>query len=158
MFALHLMRNIGGVISCCIRTNTIFALSSGSLPSAIAIIRVSGELIDSSYIAFPFDVRLSLSEESRRCLQRLTKRQKFKARYMFYSSLFDVEGELIDRAMAVFLPGPSTFTGEDTAEIYVHGSRAVVNCVCETLNHFENVRPAKAGEFTKRFVSMLKFA
>lgn len=39
------------------------------------------------------------------CLQRLTKRQKFKARYMFYSSLFDVGGELIDRAMAVFLPG-----------------------------------------------------
>ncbi|KHN70694.1 tRNA modification GTPase GTPBP3, mitochondrial [Toxocara canis] len=131
MFVLCAVRHFRGVVSCSVRTSTIFALSSGSLPSAIAVIRISGK-------------------ESHACLERLTKRGKFKARHMFYSPLFDAEGGLIDRAMAVFLPGPSTFTGEDTAEIYIHGSRAVVNCVCETLNRFEKVRPAKAGEFTKR--------
>ncbi|VDK42283.1 unnamed protein product [Anisakis simplex] len=89
-------------------------------------------------------------EKSEHCLQRLTKRDKFKARQLFYSRLHDSNGALIDRAMAVFLPGPSTFTGEDTAEIYVHGSRAVVNCVCDTLSCIDNVQAAKAGEFTKR--------
>uniref|UniRef100_A0A914D4F1 Uncharacterized protein n=1 Tax=Acrobeloides nanus TaxID=290746 RepID=A0A914D4F1_9BILA len=52
--------------------------------------------------------------------------------------------------MAVLLPGPHTFTGEDTAEIFLHGSRAVVNAVCKTLSQIEGVESAKAGEFTKR--------
>lgn len=46
--------------------------------------------------------------------------------------------------------GPKTFTGEDSAEFYLHGSRAVVNAVLLTLSKIPNLRSAKAGEFTKR--------
>ncbi|VDN30922.1 unnamed protein product, partial [Gongylonema pulchrum] len=49
----------------------------------------------------------------------------------------------------IFL-GPRTSTGEDVAEFYVHGSRAVVDCLSDALSQFSNVRHAKAGEFTKR--------
>ncbi|EFO21052.2 hypothetical protein LOAG_07439 [Loa loa] len=52
--------------------------------------------------------------------------------------------------MAVFLPGPKTSTGEDVAEFYVHGSRAVVDCLLQALGQFDNVQLARAGEFTKR--------
>lgn len=113
------------------RECSIFALSSGSVPAAIAVVRVSGK-------------------QSKTCLQEITRREKFVARKLFYTKLYDKEGGLIDRAMAVFLPGPSTYTGEDIAEFFVHGSQAVVDCLCQTLLGFENVRPAKAGEFTKR--------
>ncbi|EJW73317.1 hypothetical protein WUBG_15776 [Wuchereria bancrofti] len=109
---------------------TIFAMSSGALPAAISVIRVSGK-------------------ESRRCLEELTGREKILPRELFYANIRR-DGELIDRGMAVFLPGPKTSTGEDVAEFYVHGSRAVVDCLLEALAKFDNVQPAKAGEFTKR--------
>ncbi|VDN30494.1 unnamed protein product [Gongylonema pulchrum] len=113
-----------------VRSCSIFALSSGALPSAIAIVRVSGR-------------------ESRRCLEELSGRKDFEPRQLFFAKL-RYKGELIDRAMAVFLPGPRTSTGEDVAEFYVHGSRAVVDCLSDALSQFSNVRHAKAGEFTKR--------
>lgn len=47
--------------------------------------------------------------------------------------------------------GPSTFTGEDTAELFVHGSRAVADALAERLAAFEGVRQATRGEFTKRY-------
>ncbi|VIO96757.1 Uncharacterized protein BM_BM3931 [Brugia malayi] len=112
------------------RYSTIFAMSSGALPAAISVIRVSGK-------------------ESRRCLEELTGREKILPRELFYANIRR-DGELIDRGMAVFLPGPKTSTGEDVAEFYVHGSRAVVDCLLEALAQFDNVQPAKAGEFTKR--------
>lgn len=46
--------------------------------------------------------------------------------------------------------GPKTSTGEDVAEFYVHGSRAVVDCLLEALAQFDDMQPAKPGEFTKR--------
>lgn len=46
--------------------------------------------------------------------------------------------------------GPGTFTGEDTVELYVHGSRAVVDMLLSTLSQLDGLRPAKAGEFTRR--------
>ncbi|VDK60080.1 unnamed protein product, partial [Cylicostephanus goldi] len=51
---------------------------------------------------------------------------------------------------SIYLLGPSTFTGEDTAELYVHGSRAVADALSERLAGFEGVRQATRGEFTKR--------
>ncbi|KAL3997849.1 tRNA modification GTPase TrmE [Acanthocheilonema viteae] len=112
------------------RYSTIFAVSSGALPAAISVIRVSGK-------------------ESRRCIEELTGRKKIVPRQLFYTNI-QRNGELIDRGMAVFLPGPKTSTGEDVAEFYVHGSRAVVDCLLEALAQFDNMQPAKAGEFTKR--------
>lgn len=114
-----------------LRPVTIYALSSGLLPSAIAVVRITGP-------------------ESQLCLHYLTKRKDFEPRKLFYSAIFGNDSELIDRSMAVFLPGPATYTGEDIAEIYLHGSRAVVESLFKALNRIKNVRPAKAGEFTKR--------
>ncbi|RCN31878.1 hypothetical protein ANCCAN_22322 [Ancylostoma caninum] len=69
---------------------------------------------------------------------------------MRYTKIFTKNDEILDTAMAVYLPGPSTFTGEDTAEMYVHGSRAVADALAERLAGFEGVRQATRGEFTKR--------
>ncbi|VDN00807.1 unnamed protein product [Thelazia callipaeda] len=118
------------VLKCLKRSCSIFALSSGALPAAISIIRVSGK-------------------ESRYCLEELTGNRKISPRRLFFANI-RWEGELIDQGMAVFLKGPKTATGEDMAEFYVHGSPAVVDCLLNTLAKFDNLRPAKAGEFTRR--------
>lgn len=113
--------------------STIFALSSGSPPSAIAVLRISGT-------------------ESESALRQLTQKhsERFKPFRMFYTPIFDKEGRLLDRVMACFMKGPKTFTGEDSAELYVHGSRAVIDAVCATLAGLEGLEPARAGEFTRR--------
>lgn len=69
---------------------------------------------------------------------------------MRFTKIFTKRREILDTAMAVYLPGPSTFTGEDTAELFVHGSRAVADALAERLAAFEGVRQATRGEFTKR--------
>lgn len=56
-----------------------------------------------------------------------------------------------------FVVGPKTFTGEDSAELYLHGSRAVVNAVFLTLSKVPGLESAKAGEFTKRLKKLQKF-
>uniref|UniRef100_A0A0K0G0Q4 tRNA modification GTPase GTPBP3, mitochondrial (inferred by orthology to a human protein) n=1 Tax=Strongyloides venezuelensis TaxID=75913 RepID=A0A0K0G0Q4_STRVS len=111
--------------------HNIYAVSSGSVPSAIAIVRLSG--------------KDALSH-----IKRLTRKNKIIPRQIFYSPLYDKNGELIDRSMVVYLNGPNTFTGEDTAEFFVHGGRAVVKSVCNELASMENTDYAKAGEFTRR--------
>ncbi|KAL6732999.1 hypothetical protein Aduo_003697 [Ancylostoma duodenale] len=110
---------------------TIFALSSGALPSAIAVFRMSGK-------------------RSLPVLREITHKKKWTPRQMRYTKIFTKNDEILDTAMAVYLPGPSTFTGEDTAEMYVHGSRAVADALAERLAGFEGVRQATRGEFTKR--------
>ncbi|KAI6182857.1 TRNA modification GTPase GTPBP3, mitochondrial [Aphelenchoides bicaudatus] len=124
------------------RFHSIFALSTGSLPSALAIIRITGN-------------------ESKQALAKLTGKQTdFESRKLFCTPIFDERKQLIDRIMAVYLKGPSTFSGEDTVELYVHGSRAVVDAVLSTLSKQPNLEPAKAGEFTRRafFNSKLNIA
>ncbi|KAI6178428.1 TRNA modification GTPase GTPBP3, mitochondrial [Aphelenchoides besseyi] len=114
------------------RNASIFAMSSGSLPAALAIVRISGS-------------------ESKDALRRLTKKTEFETNRLFYSPIYDLEKhELIDRCMLVFLKGPRTFTGEDTVEIFCHGSKAVVAKLLETLSKIDGLLPAKAGEFTRR--------
>jgi tRNA modification GTPase len=124
-------------------TTTIFALSSGSLPSGVAIIRISGPK----------------SFEALKKLTRQKKNEYFVAKKLFYTKIYDIsdtlkdgkkEDEILDHGMAVWLPGPHTFTGENTVELFLHGSKAVVNAVCNSLAKIENVEAAKAGEFTKR--------
>ncbi|MCP9260993.1 tRNA modification GTPase mnmE [Dirofilaria immitis] len=133
-------------LRCLKRCSSIFAVSSGALPAAISIIRISGW---KRKLTMPTGTHGS---------------EKILPRHLFYTHIRR-NGELIDRGMALdndpsagsptetllrLLPGPRTPTGEDMAEFYVHGSRAVVDCLLDTLAQFDNMQPAKAGEFTKR--------
>ncbi len=109
---------------------TIFALSSGSPPAAIAVVRVSGP-------------------EAGPALRQLAGRLP-PARRAVSATLRGVDGEILDRALVLWLPGPTTATGEDSAELHLHGGRAVVAAVERALRLMPGLRPATAGEFTRR--------
>lgn len=63
------------------------------------------------------------------------------------------DGHLLDRALVLVFPAPNTATGEDLVELHLHGGRAVVAAVGTTLARFAGLRPAEAGEFTRRALS-----
>ncbi|WP_205412224.1 tRNA uridine-5-carboxymethylaminomethyl(34) synthesis GTPase MnmE [Sphingomonas crusticola] len=109
---------------------TIFALSSGALPAAIAIVRISGPAAGEA-------------------LTYLAGRLPSPRRAVS-ATLRDGEGELLDRALILWLPGPATATGEDSAELHLHGGRAVVAAVLAALGVMPGLRMAEAGEFTRR--------
>lgn len=110
--------------------NTIFALSSGSAPAGIAVIRISGP-----------DAATALQALA----GKLPSPRRAVARY-----LKDREGATLDHAMVLFLPGPHNATGEDTAELHLHGGRAVIAAVEDALAGMEGLRRAEPGEFTRR--------
>jgi tRNA modification GTPase len=109
---------------------TIFALSSGRLPSAIAIVRLSGSQAGS-------------------VLQRLAGRLP-APRMATRVLLRDDAGEPIDDAVVLWFPGPASATGEDVAELHVHGGRAVLSTLFACLSVHPDLRPAEPGEFTRR--------
>src|ERR1700748_3763236 len=109
---------------------TIFALSSGRAPSAIALVRVSGS-------------------EAARVLRSLTGKLP-EPRQASRRVLRDSVGQPIDDAVVLWFPGPASATGEDVAEFHVHGGRAVLAALFTALGSFENVSGAEAGEFTRR--------
>ncbi|MDB5655240.1 MAG: tRNA modification GTPase trmE [Tardiphaga sp.] len=112
------------------RDQTIFALSSGRPPSAIAVVRLSGA-------------------EAGRILARLA--HKIPApRQAMRALLADASGEPIDDAVVLWFPGPASATGEDVAEFQVHGGRAVLAALLKALATFDHVRSAEPGEFTRR--------
>ena len=110
--------------------DTIFALSSGKPPSGVAVVRVSGPCAREIMTA----VAGSVPADRRAVLARFRSPQ----------------GETIDRGLALFFAGPASFTGEDCVEFHLHGGRAVVSAMIELLSSFDKVRPAEAGEFTRR--------
>lgn len=110
--------------------STIYALSSGACPSGVAVMRVSGP-------------------ECRVVLETMIGSPP-KPRAAALRSIRDRTGVEIDRGLVLWMPGPGSFTGEDTIEFQVHGSRAVVRALAAALGSFEGVRPAEAGEFTRR--------
>src|ERR1700722_15691050 len=112
------------------REQTIFALSSGRPPSAIAIVRVSGL-------------------QAKTALEVLAGRVP-RPRMATRALLRDREGQGIDDAVVLWFPGPASATGEDVAEFHIHGSRAVQAALFAALSQFEHVRPAEPGEFTRR--------
>ncbi len=112
-------------------TDTIYALSSGSLPAGVAILRISGPL-------------------ARQALETLTRRSLPAPRVAALKTIRNRNDELIDQALVLSFPAPHSFTGEDCVEIHVHGSRAVVDAVFRELNAIPTIRPADAGEFSKR--------
>lgn len=110
-------------------SDTIFALSSGALPAGIAVIRISGPE------AFAAVARLAgeLPSPRRGSLRTLRR-----------------DGEALDRALVLVFPGPATATGEDLAELHLHGGRAVVRAVEAALAAMPGLRGAEPGEFTRR--------
>ncbi len=62
----------------------------------------------------------------------------------------EFEGEIIDEALILWFPAPQSETGEDVAELQLHGGRAVVASVFAALSRVPGLRPAEAGEFTRR--------
>lgn len=112
------------------RDQTIFALSSGRPPSAIAIVRASGSQAGRAIAALAGEIPTP----------RLAKR----------AVLRDRDGQPIDDAVVLWFPGPASATGEDVAEFHVHGGRAVLVALFAALSSMENVRAAEPGEFTRR--------
>ena len=66
-----------------------------------------------------------------------------------FGRMFDLSREVIDEGLALFMPGPNSYTGEDTAEFYLHGGAAVIEHALDTICAFENTRLAEPGEFTR---------
>jgi tRNA modification GTPase len=113
--------------------DTIFALSSGRLPAAIAVVRISGS--NARVGLETFGVKLP---EPRRAAR---------------ARLIDPDSrETLDDALALWFPSPRSETGEDTVELHLHGGRAVLAKVFAVLGSLKGFRPAEAGEFTKRAV------
>src|SRR5579872_5865142 len=102
------------------RDQTIFALSSGRPPSAIAVVRVSGV-------------------QAGRALKVLAGRA-VEPRLATRVLLRDGEGREIDDAIALWFPGPASATGEDVAEFHIHGGRAILSALFAALAKLENVR------------------
>ncbi len=113
------------------RRETIFALSSGRPPAAIAVVRICGP-----------SARIALEKLIGRVPQ---PRQAALARVRDPAS-----GEMIDEGLALWFPGPRSETGEDMAELQLHGGHAVIAGVLDALGRIEGCRPAEAGEFTRR--------
>lgn len=112
-------------------TDTIFALSSGSLPAGVAVLRISGPA------AFA-------------ALEMLTGEREPPSRTALLRSIRNRNNEIIDQVLVLAFRGPHSFTGEDCVEIQSHGSRAVVTSIFEELQRLEGLRPAEAGEFSRR--------
>jgi len=112
-------------------TSTIFALSSASGRAGVAVVRVSGPAA-ARVLA---DMAGPLAAPRHAAVRTLRH---------------PVSGEAIDRALVLWLPGPGSFTGEDVAELQVHGSRAVIRATLDALAGIEGCRLAEPGEFALR--------
>ncbi len=110
----------------------IYALSSGRGPSGIAIVRISGK-------------------ETLKICQDLTKLKDIKSNEVNFCKFYDPKNDkVIDpEALLLWFPGPNSYTGEDLAELQIHGSNAVINALLNVLSEQKNCRLAEPGEFTK---------
>ncbi|MFT4053205.1 MAG: tRNA uridine-5-carboxymethylaminomethyl(34) synthesis GTPase MnmE [Novosphingobium sp.] len=110
--------------------DTIFALSSGSPPAAIAVIRISGPRAGAALSSLAGAIPAS--------------------RRASYRRLSVSRGTVLDHALVLWFPGPNTATGEDLAELHLHGGKAVVAAVEAALADLPGLRRAVPGEFTRR--------
>ena len=110
---------------------TIYALSSGPGISGLAVIRVSGP-------------------ETKKVIKVLTNGSFPKPRLATLKKINKINtNELIDEGIIIWFPAPESYTGEDMAEFHVHGSRAVVKALHNSISQVQNCRLAEPGEFTK---------
>ncbi|WP_336979153.1 tRNA uridine-5-carboxymethylaminomethyl(34) synthesis GTPase MnmE [Altererythrobacter fulvus] len=110
--------------------DTIFALSSGQPPAGVAVLRISGP---------------RAAEALRELAGSLPE-----ARHASLRTLHNGSGDVLDRALVLWFPGPNTATGEDLAELHLHGGRAVIAAVEAALANLSGLRRAAPGEFTRR--------
>jgi tRNA modification GTPase len=111
-------------------TDTIFAVSSGAPPAAIAVMRISGPDADAALQALSAG---ALPEARRAVLRTLS-----------------VDGVALDDALVLRCPAPNSATGEDLVELHLHGGRATIAAVSAALAAIPGLRPAEPGEFTRR--------
>ena len=112
------------------RDQTIFALSSGRAPSAIAVVRVSGSQAGAALLALAD--KLPSPRLATRALLR------------------DADDQPLDDAVVLWFPGPASATGEDVAEFHVHGGQAILAALFAALLRIDGMRAAEPGEFTRR--------
>jgi tRNA modification GTPase len=110
--------------------DTIFAVASGVGRSAVSVVRISGP-------------------ESAAVITDLCHGARPPARRASLRTLRDGEGTILDRALVLWFPGPGSYTGEDSAELHLHGGAAVLAGVADRLTAL-GARPAEPGEFTRR--------
>jgi len=110
--------------------DTIFALSSGAPPSGVSVVRVSGS-------------------QTRLILEDLIGEVP-SPRSAVYRTIRTRNGLTVDSGLVLFFPGPASFTGEDSAEFQVHGSKAVISALLRELASFQQTRLAMEGEFSRR--------
>jgi len=110
---------------------TIYALSTGPGISGIAVIRLSGD-------------------ETSKVIRAITGKNLPFPRVATLRKINKINtSELIDEGLILWFPGPQSYTGEDMAEIHVHGSKAVIDALHSSISKIENCRLAEPGEFTK---------
>ncbi len=106
---------------------TIYALSTGPGISGVAVIRISGP-------------------DTKEVISKLTKSELPKPRFATVKKFNKINNnELIDEGILIWFPGPKSYTGEDMAEIHVHGSRAVIEAIHNSISKIENCRLAEPG-------------
>lgn len=112
-------------------SDTIYALSSGPVPAAIGVVRISGP-------------------RAKAALEALAGRLPESRRAMLATIRDPASGETIDQALVLFFEGPNSETGEDVVELQLHGGRAVIAATFAALSRLPGLRPAEGGEFTRR--------
>ena len=110
---------------------TIYALSSGFGASGVAVVRVSGP-------------------EAKKVISSLTKAPFPEPRIATLKKVNNINKTgMIDEGIILWFPGPKSYTGEDMAEIHIHGSKAVIQSLLKSISQIKNCRMAEPGEFTK---------
>jgi len=110
---------------------SIYALSSGPGTAGIAVVRISGT-------------------ETKEVIKSITNGKLPKPRVATLRKINKINtSELIDEGIVIWFPGPDSYTGEDMAEIHVHGGKAVILAVQNEISKIENCKLAEPGEFTK---------
>lgn len=110
--------------------DTIYALSSGGLPSGVAVIRISGP-------------------QTRSALERLCGSLP-QPRQATLRLVRNRNNDVLDQGLVLYFPAPASFTGEDCAELQVHGGRAVIDAILAELSVIPGLKHAEAGEFSRR--------
>ena len=116
--------------------DTIAAIATPAGPGAIGILRLSGP---------------GAAEIAAACFRPLGRKGLLDhpPRTLVYGSLLDCEGQVIDQVLCTYSRGPSSYTGEDTAELHCHGAPMVLSLGLEAL-FAQGARQAGPGEFTQR--------
>lgn len=114
------------------QAETIFALSSAPGRAGVSVLRLSGA-------------------QAGEALRKLMQRNLPAPRRASLRPIYNVDGDVIDKPLLLWFPAPKSFTGEDCAEIQVHGSVAILEAVARRLTEL-GLRQARAGEFTRRAV------